>query len=152
MATANRNQFDVEAVGRAGALVAICTLVLTASFVGVVAIVSGQVADISVRLPGYVLAMAAAFVGTILLLEAQGYDGPTIIVLAGVTALGTFVAITLGSEGIVYAVRNPQQVVASQFLLYFLAAGLIGTGLGYWGINHWQELVEDVGPGSGLRR
>jgi high-affinity Fe2+/Pb2+ permease len=85
-------------------------------------------------------------------LEAQSYDGPTIITLAGATALGTFVAVTLGGEGLVYAVRNPQQVVASQFLLYFLAAGLIGTGLGYWGINHWQELVEDVGPGSGLRR
>lgn len=152
MATANRNRFDTEAVGRAGALVAVCTLVLTASFVGLVAIVSGQVADISLRLPAYVLAMAAAFVGTIVLLEAQQYDGPTIIVSAGTVALGTFATVTLGGEGVVYAVRNPEQVVASQFLLYFLAAGLIGTGLGYWGIKHWQELMNDVGPGAGLGR
>jgi len=140
MATARGQRFDVEALGRAGALVAVCTLVLTASFVGLVALLSGEAPGVSDRLPLYVLGMATAFVGTILLFEAQGVDGRTIMATAGSVALGTFVFLTLGSEGVVHAVENPGQVVASQLVFYFLAAGLIGTGLGYWGIRHWQEL------------
>ncbi|WP_136715856.1 hypothetical protein [Halorientalis salina] len=147
MATARRRRFDVEALGRAGALVAICTLVLTASFVGLVALLSGQAPGVSGRLPLYVLGMATAFVGTILLFEAQGIDGRTIIATAGSVALGTFIFLTLGGEGIVHVVRNPGQVVASQLLFYFLAAGMIGTGLGYWGIQHWHELAI-AKPGS----
>ncbi|MFB6143516.1 MAG: hypothetical protein ABEJ30_09275 [Halorientalis sp.] len=147
MATANRQRFDTEALGRAGALVAVCTLALTASFVGLVAIVSGEAAGLSERLPAYVLAMAAAFVGTVVVFEAANYDGATIITTAAAAALGALVVVTLGTEGVVFAARNPARVVASQFLLYFLAAGMIGTGLGYWGIQHWQELT-DVGPAT----
>lgn len=154
MATAHRQRFDKEALGRAGALVAVCTLVLTASFVGLVALLSGQAPGVSDRLPLYVLGMATAFVGTILLFEAQGIEGKTIMATAGSVALGTFIFLTLGGEGVVHIVRNPGQVVASQLLFYFLAAGMIGTGLGYWGIQHWQELAftRSGGAGTGSTR
>lgn len=57
--------------------------------------------------------------------------------------------ITLGRGAVVYVAWHPQQVVASQFLLYLIAPGLIGNSLGYWAVNHWQELIDDVGPGAG---
>ncbi|WP_084802554.1 hypothetical protein [Halorientalis sp. IM1011] len=140
MAIARRRRFDVESIGRAGALVAVCTLVLTASFVGLVALVSGQATGLSDRLPAYVLGMATAFVGAVLIAETQGFDGRTVIVGAGVVALGTLVVLTLGGEGLLHAVRNPGALVTSHLLFYFLAAGMIATGFGYWAINHWQEL------------
>lgn len=154
MATARARQVDAESLGRAGALVAVCTLVLTASFVGLVALLSGKAPGISGRLPFYVLGMATAFVGTIVLFETQGHDGRTIIATAGSVALGAFILLTLGGEGAMHVWRNPGQVVASQLLFYFLAAGMIGTGLGYWGVNHWQELsiARKRGGSSGFGR
>lgn len=142
MATARgrRLDVDVESLGRAGALVGCCTLVLTASFVGLLALVSGRAFGVSTRLPLYVLGMAAAFVGSILFFEARGIDGHTILTTAAGIAFGTVVFSLLGGEGLVYALRYPSEVVASQLLFYFLAAGLIATGLGYWGVNHWEDL------------
>jgi len=147
MATARARRFDRESLARAGALVAGCTLVLTASFVGLVALLSAQAPGVGTRLPLYVLGTAGAFVGSILVLETRRSDGETIIAGAGAVAVGTFVFATLSGEGVVYAMQNPGQLVASQLIFYFLAAGMIGTGLGYWGIQHWQELA--VAPGSG---
>ncbi|MFB6164201.1 MAG: hypothetical protein ABEJ31_03490 [Haloarculaceae archaeon] len=148
MATASARRLDTESLGRAGALVAVCTLVLTASFVGLVAMLSGQAPGIADRLPVYVLGMAGAFVGTIVLFETQGQDGHTIMVTAGGAAVGTFIVLTLGGEGVMAVLRDPSQVVASQLLFYFLAAGMIGTGLGFWAINHWQEFSLASGRGS----
>ena len=140
MSMARRRRFDAESLGRAGALVAGCTLVLTASFLGLVALVSGEAVGLSDRLPVYVLGMATAFVGSVLVAETRGLDGRGVIGAAGATALGTFVVLTLGGEGVLHAVRNPEALLTSQLLFYFLAAGMIATGFGYWAINHWQEL------------
>lgn len=152
MATARGSQYGRRELGRAGALIVGCTLLLTATFVGLVALVTGQAAGLGVRLPVYVLAMATAFVGSILILEAEYRDGRTIIATAGLLALGTFVVATLAAEGVVHAIEHPAQLVASQMLFYFLAAGLIGTGISFWVANHWQELGVDVGGNSGLGR
>ncbi|WP_335999817.1 hypothetical protein [Halorientalis halophila] len=152
MATARGRRFDAESIGRAGALVATCTLILTASFVGLVALVSGETAGLSQRLPVYVLGMATAFVGAVLLTEAQGLDGRTVIAAAGATALGTFVVLTLGGEGVLHAIQNPEALVTSHLLFYFLAAGMIATGFGYWGINHWNELSIRSQKKSGFGR
>jgi hypothetical protein len=140
MAMAQRRRFDAESIGRAGALIAGCTLVLTASFLGLVALVSGEAAGLSDRLPAYVLGMATAFVGSVLLAETQGLDGRTVIVGAGGVALAAFVVLTLGGEGLLHAAKNPGALLTSHMLFYFLAAGMIATGLGYWAINHWGEL------------
>lgn len=137
---AHRGSTDTEYLARVGVLVGACTLVLTASFVGVLALINGS-PGLGARLPAYVLAMAVAFVATVLFTEQRVSDGLDIIATAGAVALGAFVVVTLGSEGVIYAVEDPDGVLASQLLLYFLAAGLIGAGLGYWGVRHWQELV-----------
>lgn len=125
---------------RAAVLVVACTLVLTASFVGVLALIDGS-PDFGSRLPVYVLAMAVAFVAAVFLAERRTASGRDILVTAAGVALAVFVLIALGGEGIVYAVRYPDRVIASDLLLYFVAAGLIGTGLGYWGVRHWREFA-----------
>jgi hypothetical protein len=131
---------------RLGAVVLASTLVLTTAFVGVLAVVSGGNDGLGGRLPAYVLVMAVAFVGFVVLAEQRlgtggGVDGRRVIVTAGGVALTVLVTVALSGEGVVYAVRNPEGVVASEVFLYFLAAGLIGTGLGYWGLRHWREFA-----------
>jgi FtsH-binding integral membrane protein len=122
-------------------VVGVSTLVLTASFVGLLSVVAGGNEGMSGRLPLYVLVMAVAFVGTIVLAEQRRRtsNARTVITGAGSLAGLVFVVVTLSGEGVVYAARNPSQVVASELSLYFLAAGLIATGLGYWGLRHWGE-------------
>jgi hypothetical protein len=127
-------------LARAGGLIAVCTLLLTADFVGLVALLTGQATGIAGRLPVYVLGMAVAFVGSLLLFETREPDGETVLKLAAGVAFGSFVVAVLGGEGVVFALTYPGQVVASHVLPYLLAAGMIATGLGYWGLNHWQEL------------
>jgi len=155
MATARAGQLDTESLARAGALVAACTLILTASFVGLVALLSASAPGVSGRLPLYVLGTAGAFVAAILFLEAQRVDGEQVITAAGSVAVATFIFATLSGEGAVYVLRNPGELVASQLVFYFLAAGMIATGLGYWAINHWNELAlsTDLGtPSRSFRR
>ena len=142
---------------RLGGVVLASTLVLTAAFVGVLALVSGGNDGVGGRLPGYVLAMAVAFVGFVVAAEQRiddrpgPVDGRRVIVTAGGFALTVFVTVALSGEGVVYALRNPGRVVASEVFLYFLAAGLIGTGLGYWGLRHWREFAaRSVGPAGRL--
>lgn len=148
MATARGRRFDREALGRAGALVACCTLALTASFVGLVALVSGQAVGAGDRLPFYVLTMAAAFVVAIVLFETFGHDGRTVLASAVGVAVATLLLVGLGSEGFIHAVRHPQQVIASHLVFYFLAAAMLATGFGFWAVQHWQELRVDVRSGS----
>ena len=126
---------------RAGALVASSTLLLTAIFVGVLSLVSGGAVGIENRLPAYVLVLAVTFVAGLVVVEQgprrQARDA--IGVAAGV-ALAVFVAVALAGEGVLYAYSTPAAVFSSRSFLYFVAAALIGTGVGYWGIAHRREL------------
>lgn len=140
MATAQARGFGRTDVARAGALVTSCTIILTASFVGLVALLSGRAPGVSVRLPLYVLGLAAAFVAAILALENRGHDGWTVLHLAATISVYGFILAVLGGEGVMFIVRHPGELVASQLLFYFLAAGMIATGFGYWGIHHYGEL------------
>ena len=147
---------DRGRAARLGGVVLASTLVLTAAFVGVLALVNGGNDGVGGRLPIYVLAMAVAFVAFLFAAEqrlerrSRSVDGRRVIVTAGGFAVTVLLAVALSGEGVVYAVRNPDQVVASEVSLYFLAAGLIGTGLGYWGLRHWREFAErSVGSSSG---
>lgn len=119
------------------------TLLLTASFVGVLAFVSGAVTDLPARLPWYFVVGAVLFVGTIVVLEEQELPGRTVILTATVVAAVGFLAVVFAVEGVLFAVDRPEALVVSRLLLYFLAAGLVGTGVGYWGLNHWRELSTD---------
>jgi hypothetical protein len=149
---------DRGRAARLGGVVLASTLVLTAAFVGVLALVSGGNEGVGGRLPAYVLAMAVAFVGFVVAAEqrfdgrSRSVDGRRVLVTAGAFALTVLVTVSLSGEGVVYAVRNPDQVVASEVSLYFLAAGLIGTGLGYWGLRHWREFAEGAVTSSSSGR
>lgn len=141
------NGMGRDAVARVGAGVVGATLVVTASFVGLLALVTGDVAALGDRLPLYVLAMAVAFVATLLLVEHRRHGpaaratGRDVLATAGGIALATFAVVTLSGEGLLYAATNPTTLLASQIVLYFLAGGLVATGLGYWAIQHWREFA-----------
>jgi len=90
----------------------------------------------------YQSALAAMiFVGTIITLELKGSDGRTIIVVSVVAGITSLIAIALSVEGILFAKENPAVIVDSRLFLYFVAAGLIATGIGYWALHHWREFA-----------
>lgn len=121
------------------------TLLLTASFIGVLAFLSGEPIATSNRVPWYFVVAAAVFVATIILLEEGGADGATIIVSALLFSALGFVSIALAVEGVLFAWEFPERVFVSQLVLYFFSAGLIGTGIGYWALNHWREFSQSSG-------
>jgi hypothetical protein len=138
---------------RAVLAVGASTVVLTACFVGVLALVSGEITGFGDRLPLYAVAMGAAFVAALLRTErrygpdAPGdteggrFDGAAILTTAVGVAVAAVLVVSLAGEGVVYAMSSPEAVVTSTLFLYFVAAGLIATGLGYWGVRHWREFA-----------
>lgn len=134
-------EFDQAVVGRAIAIVLGSTLVLTANFVGVVALFRGQTAGLGNRVPFYVLAMAVVFVVAVFLLDDRRNEGLQVILPVVGISVASLVLIVFGAEGVVYANRYPDQVVGSNLGVYFVAAGLICTGLAVWGLRHWREFA-----------
>lgn len=132
---------------RALLLIGVSTFILTASFVGILAILSGASTGVADRVPFYLIVLGLAFVGTILLLEEYGTEGRLIIVTAAVTSLLTFISTALTVEGALYAVRFPEDVFVSRLVYYFITAALLGTGIGYWGVRHWREFVQTAPDG-----
>lgn len=132
---------------RIGLLIIGCTILLTASFVGFFTALTGRISGYESRIAWYVVAVATLFVGTIVLLELNGTDGKTIIVSAAVTGAISFVLIFFSIEGLIFAVTHPGEMLLSQLIVYFFAAALVATGLGYWGLRHWREFTEQS-PGS----
>lgn len=125
-----------------GGLIAVSTFVLTASFIGVLAFAAGTVTGLTGRVPWYLIAAAVVFVGTIVLLEGVEANGASIIVHSLVIGMVGFVLVTLSVEGVIFTVKRPR-VLLSRLPLYFLAASLAATGIGYWGLNHWREFTAD---------
>lgn len=125
--------------GQIGALIAVCTLVLVASFVGILALVSGQQTGTADRVPWYVVAGAVGFVLTIVVLELEVVEGRTVLATALGAGVGSTVVVLLVVEGVLFALRFPDEVFGTQLLVYLLAAALVATGLGYWLLEHWQE-------------
>ncbi|GAB3027245.1 hypothetical protein [Natronobiforma cellulositropha] len=128
-----------------GAVVGV-TVVLTAAMVGVVALISSETSAISGRLPYYALVAAVAFVATLWRLDDDSVDGMTVLIASGGIALASGVLVALAVEGAIFGVTNPEQVVATQLVVYFVAAGLVCTGLGMWSLRHWREFTGDSRP------
>lgn len=122
-------------------IIAACTVILTFSLLGILAIVSGEMTATSNRLPWYLVVGALAFVASIVLLEGHGATGREIIVTASITAIWSFVLIALAIEGLRFTIQEPEEVFVSRTLLYFLAAALLGTGVAYWALHHWREFT-----------
>ena len=130
-----------ETLVRASTFVVVSTVVLTASFLGIVGHATGRISGVAGRIPYYVLLTAVSFVVAIVAIESL--VGQTRAVLGGavVAAAVALVFVILGGEGVVYVRQHTAEVVSSQLLIYILAAGLIGTGLCYWALQHWAELA-----------
>lgn len=117
------------------------TLCVTASFIGVLSVVEGHAAGIRNRLPYYLVLAGGVFASFIVVLENYISDGTRIIIVSVITAVLSGVVLSLAVEGLVYAVRFPGELVASQIALYMLAASFICTGMVYWGVRHWREFI-----------
>jgi hypothetical protein len=147
MATSRDSLFDkgqgrLAGIGPLVAAIAGCTLVLTAVFVGVVALASGQTAGLVGRLPLYVLATAVAFLAVLLAADHARTHGMTVLARAAGVAVVCFVTVSLGTEGVVYAVRYPETVVGSHLFVYLLSAAVIASGLGYWAARNRRDVRE----------
>lgn len=132
---------------RVSIAISACTLVLTASFLGLLAIISGKIDGVQSRIPWYLLLGALVFVATIVILENYGADGREIIVTSTVSGLTGLVVGFLAVEGLFFTYRFPEEVFVSRLVVYFLAAGLIGTGVAYWSLRHWREFTGRRGSG-----
>lgn len=141
----SRRGRDRELLARVGLLVLLSTLVVTAAFVGIVAALSGPVENFTTRLPFYVLAASVAFVVFVVLFDSRGLDGQTVIVASMAVGLSAFIVLSLGGEGVVFLLTNPEALIASQLIVYLIAAGLVCTGVAYWTLRHWRELA-GTGP------
>ncbi|WP_415380386.1 hypothetical protein [Halosimplex sp. TS25] len=129
-------------VGTRAALgVAGLTVLLTCAFVGLLAFVSGARPDVGSRLPYYVLAMAVVFVAAVFRLDDRERQGTHVLTSVSAVSVVAFVLVGLAVEGVVYAVQNPGELVASQLIVYFAAAALICTGVTVWGLHHWREFA-----------
>lgn len=126
-------------------LVAICTVILTAAFVGIIAFISGDINEFNSRLPYYTVLLGAAFVLTIILLESQHTKGQDILITSVTVSIITTVVSLLAVEGTLFAYRFPERVFVSQLVVYFTGASLIAIGFGFWGIRHWREFIGNDG-------
>ena len=136
---------DERFFARVFAIMIACTLVLTSSFVGILALISGEIEAPLGRAPWYLVFGAMIFVVTIVVLEAYGANGTEIIVTATVNGVLGVIIAGLTVEGILYVWQNPGDVIVSQLVIYFLAAGLLGSGIAYWALHHWREFAGNRG-------
>lgn len=135
------DRFETETLVRAGVVVGISTVVVTAAFIGIVALATGDASGVTDRLPFYVLVMAVVFTAFVFLIDARAPDGSTVIISSTGVALLGFLLVLLAGEGVVFLVDQPDQLLASQLIVYLVSAGLVCTGLAYWGLRHWREFV-----------
>lgn len=126
--------------------IAVSTLLVTSSLVGVLALTEGLTPGIGGRVPFYVLAAAVVFVALLVFLELNLEDGMRIITTSVVVSVVALVVISLSVEGLLFGLSFPD-ILLSNLLPYFLAAGLISTGLIIWAIRHWREFVRQTRAG-----
>lgn len=134
-------------LAKTAALVGVSTVLLTASFVGMLGFLTGEITGVGSRLPVYSVIAGLSFAVAILLLEEHRKQGGAILMSAVMFALIAFAVVTLTVEGLVFAFQSPERVFVSQLIYYFVAAALIGTGIGYWMIRHWREFTSRATDG-----
>ena len=139
-----RDRFRRVLGTRAVVGVAALTVVLTSAFVGVLAFVSGPRPEVESRLAYYVLVTAVVFVSAIFRLDSTDRPGTSVLTAVVAVSVASFVLALFAGEGLLYAIDRPGKVLTSQLLVYFLAASLICTGVGVWGLHHWREYA--AGP------
>lgn len=139
----SQSMVDRDAIVRAAGLVVASTLAVTVAFLGLLALLTGRSSGVADRFPIYVVVGSVAFTVLILTLERYLADGRNILLTAVVLSITIAVVVALDVEGLLYAVQNPDEIVASELIFYFLAAGCLCTGLVYWSVNHWREFTAE---------
>ncbi|MFB6104621.1 MAG: hypothetical protein ABEJ57_05985 [Halobacteriaceae archaeon] len=134
---------DVQTLLTIATLIVASTAILTAAFVGILGLVTGEVTAIGTRLPYYVVLAGLLFVASVITLTRYGSPAETVVVGSTGIALVGFTFILLDGEGVLFALQEPDMVFGSQLVLYFFAAGLIATGLAYWLVNYWRDIFGD---------
>ena len=142
------SEFRKKYLLRTGGLIISSTIILTASFIGILSFLDGNTTGLSARNPYYLVFAALIFTVSVIFLERNDVAGRIIIATAIAMGVASFILLALAFEGIIYTVNNPEEVFVSQLILYFIAAGLVGTGFGYWALKHWRELTS---PDKGKR-
>ncbi|MFB6228405.1 MAG: hypothetical protein ABEH88_07540 [Halobacteriales archaeon] len=127
-------------VVRVGLPIVVSTAVFTLGFFGVLALVTGQTPRLELRVPVYAFGGAVTFVGAIVGLDQLRRDGVGILATAAGLSVVGFGILLLGGEGALYVTRNAGELVESRLFLYLIAAGLVSTGLAYWGIQYRDSL------------
>ncbi|AEN07274.1 hypothetical protein Halar_3701 [halophilic archaeon DL31] len=135
------NGLSTDQYLRVAGVVIVSTVVLTAVFLGVLAVVTGKAPGLGGRVPVYMLLMAVAFVISVVGLIRCDVGGGVVLSAATGAGVLTFCIGLLAGEGVVFTVREPSAVFGSELVVYFLAAALIGTGLSYWTVNYWREFT-----------
>ena len=120
------------------------TILLTCAFVGLLAFASPWTPAVRSRLGYYVLVMALVFVAAVFRLDDRDRPGTSVLSAVTAVSVAAFVLVGLAVEGVIYAFENSGELVASQLILYFLAAALICTGVAVWGLHHWREFAADA--------
>jgi hypothetical protein len=138
---ASGSEWLQEYAGRALGPIVASTVVLTAAFLGALALLTGTVEGFEDRFPYYVVLMAVGFVAALFVLERPRIEGSQVLMATIGVTVTVFVVVTLAGEGVAYAIASPRAVFQPDIILYLLAAGLIGSGLAYWTISHWREFT-----------
>lgn len=138
---ASGSEWLQEYAGRALGPIVASTVVLTAAFLGALALLTGTVDGFEDRFPYYVVLMAVGFVAALFVLERPRIEGSQVLMATIGVTVTVFVVVTLAGEGVAYAIASPGAVFQPDIILYLLAAGLIGSGLAYWTISHWREFT-----------
>ncbi|WP_247729138.1 hypothetical protein [Halovivax limisalsi] len=145
----NRERIVERLSSRVFLTVAGSTVLLTFAFVGLAVLWEGRiVANVTSRLPFYVLVFAIAFIFALLKLDNRERDGTQILVATAGIGLVAAIIFGLAIEGAAYTLYEPYEVFQTGLVVVFLAAGIICTGLGIWGVRHWREFVATGGPAS----
>lgn len=131
-------------LARIGALIVANSLALTLAFFGLLAIATGSATGLSGRVPFYVLAAAVTFAGSLIGLDRRHWDGRDLLFSSIGVAVVAFFLVTLGLEGVAFAIQHPGESLASRRFLYLLALALVATGVGYWGTCHWPEISRSI--------
>jgi hypothetical protein len=121
---------------------------LTAVFLGGVALVAGRAAGFVARLPLYVLASAVAFIAVLLVADHARTHGTAILARAAGVALVGFATVSLGTEGVVDALRYTDTVVYSHLFVYLLSAAVVVVGVGYWAARNYRDVRSLAASGS----
>lgn len=128
-------------VTRLAGTIFVSTCILTLDFLGVLSLLESGGEGFGSRLPFYLLSAAVFFVSSLFYLEGRFSRGAYILLSAvGFGGIGFF-AVALAIEGVRFGITSPEKVLTESLIIYFLTAGLICTGLGYWVIQHWREFL-----------